>query len=37
LNLREKSRQLGWFVTLWLGGVLAVGVLALVIRLWLKT
>lgn len=29
-------RRLAWFVVLWLGGLLAVGAVALLIRLWLQ-
>lgn len=32
----STPRRLMWFVLLWLGGVAATGVLALVIRTWLK-
>jgi preprotein translocase subunit Sss1 len=31
----EKARQIAWFVGLWLAGVLAVGVVGLIIKLWL--
>ena len=29
-------RRLGWFVGLWAAGVLAVGALSLLLRLWLS-
>jgi hypothetical protein len=29
-------RRLAWFIALWLGGLLAVGAVALLIRLWLQ-
>ena len=29
-------RRLGWFVGLWAAGVLAVGAVSLLLRLWLK-
>ena len=32
----EKARQLGWFVGLWISGVLAVGLVAMIIKFWLK-
>jgi len=28
--------RLGWFALLWLGGVVAVGIVAYALRLWLK-
>jgi preprotein translocase subunit Sss1 len=31
----EKTRQVAWFVGLWLAGVLAVGIVGLIIKLWL--
>lgn len=31
----EKLRQVAWFVGLWVAGVLAVGVVGLIIKLWL--
>jgi len=31
-----KARQLVWFVGLWAAGVLAVGAVSLLLRLWLK-
>jgi preprotein translocase subunit Sss1 len=31
----EKIRQVAWFVGLWLAGVLAVGIVGLIIKLWL--
>lgn len=30
-----KVKQLAWFVGLWLAGVLAVGIVGLIIKLWL--
>ena len=30
-----KARQIAWFVGLWMAGVLAVGIVGLVIKLWL--
>jgi hypothetical protein len=30
------ARKLGWFFGLWLVGVLTVGAVSLVIRMWLK-
>ncbi len=30
-----KAKQLAWFVGLWLAGVLAVGIVGLIIKLWL--
>jgi hypothetical protein len=29
-------KRLGWFVGLWIAGVLAVGAVSLLIRLWLR-
>ena len=31
-----EARQLAWFVGLWAAGVLAVGAVSLLLRLWLK-
>ncbi len=33
----EKARQLGWFVAIWAGSILALGVVAGLIRMALKT
>ncbi len=30
-----KAKQLGWFILLWCAGVLAVGVVGLIIKIWL--
>lgn len=32
----DKIKQLGWFVLLWLSGVAAVSLIAIVIKYWLK-
>ncbi len=31
----EKLRQVAWFAGLWVAGVLAVGIVGLIIKLWL--
>jgi hypothetical protein len=33
--IRLWLKRIGWFVALWTGGVLAVGTVAFVLRLWL--
>ncbi len=32
---RSAWRRLGWFVLLWLGGVVVTGAVALVLRFWI--
>ena len=32
----RKLKQLGWFVLLWLSGVVSVSLIAMVIKFWLK-
>lgn len=32
----KRTAQIGWFIGLWLAGVLAVSAVGLIIKLWLR-